>query len=73
MSPRACQHLTRAAQAMALLAGREYVLPEDVRGMAVHVLKHRLIPSTQARLGGGTAESVIHDIVKDVTMPTGLT
>ena len=72
MSPRASQHLTRAAQAAALLDGRGYVMPEDVRGMAVDVLKHRLTPSAQARLGGGTAETVLVDLINAVPMPSGL-
>ena len=44
-SPRGTQALTRAAKAAALLAGRDFVVPDDVKGMAVAVLAHRVLPA----------------------------
>jgi MoxR-like ATPase len=47
-SPRATLQLVRAARAQAALAGRGYVLPDDVRDVAVPVLAHRLLPAAEA-------------------------
>ena len=48
-SPRASLQLLAAAKARAAMAGRDHVLPDDVKALAVPVLAHRLIPSPQAR------------------------
>ena len=47
-SPRATLHLVRAAKASAAMQGRDYVLPDDVHGLAPPVLAHRLLPSVEA-------------------------
>lgn len=47
-SPRATLGLSRAARAKAWLAGRDYVVPDDIRALALPVLRHRLLPSYQA-------------------------
>ncbi|MBI2080461.1 MAG: MoxR family ATPase, partial [candidate division NC10 bacterium] len=52
-SPRAARALFRAAQAAALLAGRAYCVPDDVKGLAVPVLAHRLLPSARGEAAGG--------------------
>ncbi len=60
-SPRATLHLVRAAKAKAALAGRDFVIPDDINALAVPVLCHRLI-STTRRAGAGSAfqsESVV--------------
>lgn len=60
-SPRATLHLVRAAKARAALAGRDFVIPDDINALAVPVLCHRLI-STTRRAGAGSAfqsESVV--------------
>jgi MoxR-like ATPase len=72
MSPRASLHLTRAGQAAALIDGRDYVLPEDIRALAVPVLAHRLTPSPDARMSGKSAAQVVADLVQKIPMPTGL-
>jgi MoxR-like ATPase len=69
-SPRATLHLLRAAKAAAALAGREFVLPDDVQGLAVAVLAHRLLPTTQAQLNRRTAEQVVAEILQRVPVPT---
>ena len=51
-SPRATLHLVRAAKASAAMSGRDYVLPDDLRGLARQVLTHRLLPSVEASMSG---------------------
>ncbi|MBV2355619.1 MoxR family ATPase [Streptomyces sp. J2-1] len=68
-SPRATLHLLRAAKASAALAGREFVLPDDVRDLAVAVLAHRLLPTAQAQLNRRTAEQVVQEILRDTPVP----
>ncbi|WP_416345399.1 AAA family ATPase [Isoptericola peretonis] len=70
-SPRASLQLLRAAKASAAMAGREHVLPDDVQTLAVPVLAHRLILSTESRLGGVTPERVIEEIVQRTPVPGG--
>jgi MoxR-like ATPase len=72
-SPRAGQALYRAAQALALLDGRTYVLPDDVQRLAVPVLAHRLVPSPSARrrTGGGAASApeLVGELVSALRVP----
>ncbi len=68
-SPRATLHLVRAAKASAALAGRDYVLPDDVRQLTGPVLAHRLVPSVEAAMGGRTSASILAGIVDDVPVP----
>jgi len=70
-SPRASLQLLRAAKAAAAMAEREHVLPDDVQSLAVPVLAHRLILSTESRLGGVTSEDVISEIVQRTAVPGG--
>jgi len=65
-SPRAALALHRAAQARALLQGRSYVLPDDVKALAVPVLAHRVILTSPARLRGETPDGVMAGIVGSV-------
>ena len=68
-SPRAALALHRAAQARALLRGRPYVLPDDVKALARPVLAHRLLLTAQARLRGDTPEGVVAAVVDSVPVP----
>ncbi|RIV40656.1 AAA family ATPase [Micromonospora radicis] len=68
-SPRATLGLVAAARAQALLRGREYVLPDDVRELAVDVLAHRLVLSFDAVADGVTAEWVVHRLIEVVPPP----
>ncbi|SCL49790.1 AAA family ATPase [Micromonospora peucetia] len=68
-SPRATLGLVAAARAQALLRGREYVLPEDVRELAVDVLAHRLVLSFDAVADGVAAEAVVRRLVEAVPPP----
>ncbi|GIJ20051.1 AAA family ATPase [Micromonospora lutea] len=68
-SPRATLGLVAAARAQALLRGRGYVLPDDVRELAVDVLAHRLVLSFDAVADGVSAEWVVHRLVESVPLP----
>jgi len=72
MSPRASQHLMLAAQAEAFFQGRDFVIPEDVLGMAPAVLAHRLILSGEARMEGINPRQIVSRILGKVKIPTGL-
>ncbi len=67
-SPRASLHLMRAAQALAALRGRTYVLPDDVKWLAEPVLCHRLIVDTKEMVRGVTAEIVLAEIISRVAI-----
>ena len=71
-STRAAIALIHGAQACALLAGRDYIVPEDVQHMAVQVLAHRLVLSPEARMKGVTPESVVRRIVQNTPVPVKL-
>jgi MoxR-like ATPase len=68
-SPRASLALFRSARALAANSCRDYVLPDDVKKMAPHVIPHRLILSTQARLRGRDADEVLAEILERVPVP----
>ena len=68
-SPRAALSLLRAAKARALVDGRGYVLPEDVRPLAAPVLAHRLILTPDARARGAAADEVVADTLDAVPVP----
>ena len=54
---------------MRLLSGRDHVLPDDVQSLAVPVLSHRVLLSTEAHLDRRSAASVIADVVSRVPVP----
>jgi len=68
-SPRATMFLVRGAQAMALIAGRAYVLPEDVKAIALDVLRHRIHVSYEAEAEGVDGEEVARRILEQVRVP----
>jgi len=68
-SPRATMALFQAAQAWAALQGRAFVLPDDVKAMALDVFAHRLMIAPQAQLRGRSAAELIEDIVSAVPVP----
>ena len=68
-STRAAIALLHAAQASALLCGRDYVIPEDVQRMAPSVLCHRFVLSADARMRGMTAEQVLSELLGSVRVP----
>ncbi len=68
-SPRATLGLYGAAQAWAAIQERAYVLPDDIKRMAPHVLTHRLMLSPQAQLRGRQPEELVADLVETVPVP----
>jgi len=68
-STRAALGLQAASQAMAGIQGREYVIPDDVKGLAPFVLSHRVIVKTEARLRGRSEESIIEEILATLPVP----
>ncbi len=68
-SPRASLVLQHAAQAKAAMAGRDYVIPDDVKALARPVLSHRIIGDMSAQLRGITRARIVADIVTDTPVP----
>lgn len=68
-SPRAALALQRACQAFAAIGGRGYLMPDDVKALAVPVLGHRLIVEATSRLRGITAATVIAEILDRIAVP----
>jgi MoxR-like ATPase len=71
VSPRATLALLRAARSLAASIGREYVVPDDLKALAVPVLGHRLALTPEAELGGVEAGHVLSDVLAAVPVPTG--
>jgi MoxR-like ATPase len=68
-SPRAIEHMGDAARAWALLAGRGYVLPDDVKALCGPILSHRLVLTTDARIRDRRADEVLAEVVDSVPVP----
>jgi MoxR-like ATPase len=68
-SPRGATALLKAARAYAWLKGRGYVTPDDVKAVAVPVLRHRLFLRPEAELDGATAEAVLNSLLLSVPVP----
>ena len=68
-SPRASINLVLAARAMALLRGRGYVVPQDVKEVAPDVLRHRIIPSYEADADGVSVEDIIGRLLAETEVP----
>ena len=68
-SPRATLQLLRAGRAFAALAGRDYVSPDDISALAVSVLAHRVLPSSDAQLARRTVADIIAAAVHSVHVP----
>jgi len=70
-SPRGTIALTQAAKAYALVSGRDYVLPDDIKRLALHVLGHRMILSPEARMAGASMVTVLQSVFQQVKVPVG--
>ncbi|MCX8023859.1 MAG: MoxR family ATPase [Thermanaerothrix sp.] len=70
-SPRGSLGLYRAGQARAAIKGRDYVLPDDIKMLAEHVLAHRIIIQPAARLKDLTAEQILREILLTLPVPGG--
>ncbi len=71
ISPRASLSLQRVCRARAARAGRDYVLPDDVKAVASPVLSHRLLVRPEAQLSGVVADTVLEDVLRQVPVPAG--
>jgi MoxR-like ATPase len=70
MSPRATLSLQRAAQAKALVGGRDFVIPDDIKALAVPALAHRLQLAPEAALAGTSRSQIVAELLDRVPVPT---
>ncbi|SFC51357.1 MoxR-like ATPase [Halobiforma haloterrestris] len=70
ISPRGIQRYFEAARARAVMEGRDYVAPDDVKRIAEPVMQHRLVLTTDAQIDGVDGASVVRDVVRQVETPT---
>ncbi len=70
-SPRGSLTLFKGAQARAAIDGRDYVLPDDIKALAVNLLSHRIIVSPATRLNDVDPGQVIEEILASLPVPTG--
>jgi MoxR-like ATPase len=71
VSPRASLNLMKGAKAMAMIRGRDYVVPDDVKVIAEPVMAHRVLLSPAARMRGVTQQAVVGEILNEVPVPGG--
>lgn len=69
ISPRGIQRLLEASRTRAVMKGREYVIPDDIKALAPPVFAHRLVLSSESRIGGITREEIITDVLGEVPVP----
>lgn len=70
-SPRGGLATLALARAWALLRGRSYVVPDDIKFLAPYTLRHRLLLSAEAHAKGRTVSSVFYDLLASVPVPLG--
>jgi MoxR-like ATPase len=69
-SPRGGLSLLKVARAMALISGRDYVVPDDIKDFVVEALAHRIILSVEDTLEGTSPQKIIAEIVRSIPAPT---
>lgn len=69
-SPRGALALLRCSRALALVRGRDYVTPDDVKDLAIDALAHRIILDMEHVLEGLTAEEIIQEVSRGIQPPT---
>jgi MoxR-like ATPase len=70
VSPRGTQRLFEAVRARALIRGREFVTPDDVKAVAHAVMAHRIVLTPEARVENVQEVSVVETVLEDVPVPT---
>ena len=70
VSPRGTIALCRMAKAHAYISGRDYLIPDDIKNVAVPVMAHRVILTDNAKMDGMTAEKVIKNVLASVQAPS---
>jgi MoxR-like ATPase len=68
-SPRATLNLIKGVQAFAAISGREYVIPEDVKELAVSILSHRLVLKSEMNLATHRSSEIIEEILCTIEAP----
>ena len=68
-SPRAAVQLATASRAVAALEGRDYVIPDDVKGLAPHLLRHRVVVAPGAEMEGRNADRIVLSLLDQVEAP----
>jgi MoxR-like ATPase len=68
-SPRAANMLATAARAHAAVQGRDFVIPDDVKGLALPVLRHRVVLAPGAEVDGLNADTVLRRVIEEVRAP----
>jgi MoxR-like ATPase len=71
VSPRGSLNLYRASQAKAAIQGRDFVLPDDIKGLARYVMGHRMVMQPSARLRNLSSEQIISEVLNSVPVPGG--
>lgn len=71
-SPRASLHLLRAAQSLAALRGRKYVLPDDVKELFIPIMAHRIVVDKKELLRDMVPENILNTILQQTTIPTSV-
>ena len=61
--------LAAAARAHAVLDGRDYVIPDDVKGLLLPALRHRVILSPAAEIDGRKVDEIVHAVIEQVEAP----
>jgi MoxR-like ATPase len=69
-SPRASLSLMKAAQALALFDGLDYVTPDHVQEIAIPIMSHRIMMDSQARFSGNSSDQIIEAILSNIAVPT---
>ncbi len=69
-SPRASLSLLRAARALAAITGRDFVIPDDVKQLAVPVLGHRLVLSPEAQMSESSSPAVVEEMLRTIPVPS---
>lgn len=69
-SPRASLHLMQAAQALAALRNRDYVLPDDIKELFIPVIAHRIVIETKQSLKGNTSQEILKEVLNQTEVPT---
>jgi MoxR-like ATPase len=67
-SPRASLALFKAAQALAAIRGRDHVIPDDIKGLVVPALAHRLVAKPEAELRGRTSRIILNDLLNQTPL-----
>jgi len=71
VSPRGSLSLYRVSQARAATLGRDYVLPDDVKNLAKHVMGHRMVIQPAARLRSLSPDQIVNEVINSVSVPGG--